>query len=118
LLSENFSNIKLITEDLLPRNYLELIILVLFFHFNWLSKKSLILRIRLFCKFNIYNDRYIKWSIVIFFYLTNCFREGANFVKLIPFTAVLYSSIVGVLPKMVERTTTGVDESNDSPFFS
>ena len=34
-----------------------------------------------------------------------------------PSTAVLYSSIVGVLPNIAERTTTGVDASNDSHFF-
>jgi hypothetical protein len=32
----------------------------------------------------------------------------ANCVRLIPFTAVLYSSIVGVLPKIVDKTTTGL----------
>jgi hypothetical protein len=37
-------------------------------------------------------------------------------LDLYPFTAALYSSIVGVLPKIVDNTTTGVDESNDSPF--
>src|SRR5690606_4855702 len=34
-----------------------------------------------------------------------------------PLTADLYSSMVGVLPKMAERTTTGVDANNDSPFL-
>ena len=43
--------------------------------------------------------------------------EGANFVKLIPSTAFLYSSMDGVLPKIVERTTTGVDESKNSDRF-
>ena len=43
---------------------------------------------------------------------------GANFVRSIPSTAVLYSSIVGVLPNIAERTTTGVDARSDSPFFS
>ena len=43
---------------------------------------------------------------------------GANFVRSIPSTAVLYSSIVGVLPNIAERTTTGADARSDSPFFS
>jgi hypothetical protein len=38
-----------------------------------------------------------------------------NWVRLIPFTAALYSSIVGVL-KIVDNTTTGVEDSKDSPF--
>ena len=42
---------------------------------------------------------------------------GENFVKLIPSTASIYSSIFGVLPRTAERTTTGVEESKDSPFF-
>ena len=36
---------------------------------------------------------------------------------LIPDTELSYSSIVGVLPRIAERTTTGVDASSDSPFF-
>ena len=52
------------------------------------------------------------------YYLTNCFVEGLNFVKTIPSTAASYSSIVGVLPKIVDKTTTGVDDNKDSPFFS
>ena len=51
-------------------------------------------------------------------YAVNSFKGGANVVSLIPLTAALYSSIVGVLPNTVERTTTGVDASKDSPFFS
>jgi hypothetical protein len=35
-----------------------------------------------------------------------------------PSTAFLYSSRVGVRPKMLDKTTTGVEASNDSPFFS
>ena len=61
-------------------------------------------------------DSGFKFFLIIY-YLTNFFKDGENLVKLIPFTAALYSSIVGVLPNIVERTTTGVDESNDSPFF-
>ena len=34
-----------------------------------------------------------------------------------PLTAILYSSSVGILPSMADRTTTGVDASNDSPFY-
>ena len=30
----------------------------------------------------------------------------------------MYSSILGTLPKIVDNTTTGVDDSKDSPFFS
>ena len=40
------------------------------------------------------------------------------FVRFIVFTADLYSAIVGVLPRIADRTTTGVDASNDSPFLS
>ena len=32
-------------------------------------------------------------------------------------TADLYSSKVGVLPKIADRTTTGVEASKDSPFL-
>ncbi len=39
-------------------------------------------------------------------------------VRSIPSTAILYSSIVGVIPNIAERTTTGVDANNDYPFFS
>ena len=35
-----------------------------------------------------------------------------------PSTAASYSSIVGVLPKTVDNTTTGVEDNKDSPFFS
>ena len=35
---------------------------------------------------------------------------GENFVKLIPSTASIYSSIFGVLPRTAERTTTGVEK--------
>ena len=45
-------------------------------------------------------------------------RGGENFVRFIPSTAVLYSSIVGVLPRIADSTTTGVEASKDSPFFS
>mgnify|MGYP001002728044 CR=1 FL=1 len=38
-------------------------------------------------------------------------------VKLIPITAFVYSSIVGVLPRIAASTTTGVEANNDSPFF-
>jgi len=34
-----------------------------------------------------------------------------------PSTAAVYSAMLGVRPRMVERTTTGVDASRDSPFF-
>src|SRR5688500_12565722 len=42
---------------------------------------------------------------------------GVNFVKLILSTANLYSSILGIRSKIAERTTTGVDANNDSPFL-
>ena len=34
-----------------------------------------------------------------------------------PLTAILYSSSVGILPSMADRTTTGVEASNDYPFL-
>ena len=43
--------------------------------------------------------------------------DGENLVRLMPFTALLYSSIVGVLPSIADNTTTGVDASKDSPFL-
>ena len=43
---------------------------------------------------------------------------GAKLVRSIPSTASLYSSMVGVRPRMADSTTTGVEASNDSPFFS
>ena len=43
---------------------------------------------------------------------------GENFVRFIPSTAVVYSSSDGVLPSIADKTTTGVEASNDSPYFS
>ena len=43
--------------------------------------------------------------------------EGTKLVSLIPLVAFLYSSILGTLPKIVDSTTTGVEERRDSPFF-
>src|SRR5690606_31437908 len=43
---------------------------------------------------------------------------GAKEVRLIPSTAALYSSRVGKRPRIVDRTTIGVEPSRDSPFFS
>ena len=51
------------------------------------------------------------------FYVYKLSIGGENFVKLIPSTASIYSSIFGILPRTAERTTTGVEESKDSPFF-
>src|SRR5690606_41572726 len=51
----------------------------------------------------------------------NCYNlveTGLNFVKLIPSTACLYSSIVGIRPKIADNTTTGVEANKDSPFLS
>src|SRR5690606_597907 len=42
---------------------------------------------------------------------------GWNFVKLIPSTADLYSSMLGILPKIADNTTTGVEANKDSPFL-
>ena len=42
------------------------------------------------------------------------YPKEENLVKFIPSTAVLYSSIVGVLPRTADNTTTGA--SKDSPF--
>ena len=35
-----------------------------------------------------------------------------------PWTDVLYSSIVGVRPSIADKTTIGVEANKDSPFFS
>jgi hypothetical protein len=43
---------------------------------------------------------------------------GANLVRLMPSTADLYSSMLGVRPRIVESTTTGVEANRDSPFLS
>jgi hypothetical protein len=43
---------------------------------------------------------------------------GANLVRSMPSTAALYSSSVGVRPRMADSTTTGVEASSDSPFLS
>jgi hypothetical protein len=43
---------------------------------------------------------------------------GANLVRSMPATACLYSSVVGKRPRTVESTTSGVEPSSDSPFFS
>ena len=42
---------------------------------------------------------------------------GENLVKLIPLIASVYSFKLGVLPKIADNTTTGVDARRDSPFF-
>ena len=42
---------------------------------------------------------------------------GENLVRLTPSTAFSYSSKDGILPRIAERTTTGVEANNDSPFF-
>mgnify|MGYP001185853605 CR=1 FL=1 len=38
---------------------------------------------------------------------------GTKLVKSRPLTAFLYSSVVGILPNIAERTTTGVEASSD-----
>ena len=45
------------------------------------------------------------------------FNDGLNLVSLISLIATLYSSILGVLPRIADKTTTGVELSKDSPFF-
>lgn len=42
---------------------------------------------------------------------------GANLVRSMPFTEAVYSSMLGVRPRMAERTTTGVEARRDSPFL-
>ena len=51
-------------------------------------------------------------------YIIGLAVDGTKLVSLIPFVAFLYSSIVGILPKIVDNTTTGVEDRRDSPFFS
>ena len=48
----------------------------------------------------------------------SCFRWWGVVGQLMPSTAATYSSMVGVRPRMVDNTTTGVEASKDSPFFS
>ncbi len=43
---------------------------------------------------------------------------GANLVRSMPSTAVLYSSSVGVRPRMADSTTTGVEASSDSTLIT
>ena len=45
------------------------------------------------------------------------FIGGLNLVSFIPLIADLYSSKFGILPRIEDSTTTGVELSNDSPFF-
>ena len=52
------------------------------------------------------------------YYFTSSLPEGLNLVRSIPSTAASYSSNLGVRPRSVDITTTGVEDNNDSPFFS
>ena len=54
----------------------------------------------------------LKWPTV-----TSSLIDGTKVVKLIPSTAVLYSSILGIRPKIADNTTTGVEANRDSPFY-
>ncbi len=64
------------------------------------------------------NDSGFRFKGQLNYAATSFLLDGLNLVKSMPCTAASYSAIVGVRPRIVDNTTTGVDESNDSPFFS